>query len=84
MKCEEIINNWKDHRSQIEVGKNFTDDVMNQIYQYEQKKEKSLFDVQRLINLISAHSLAQAGLIATGALIGFFRLVFMIGIILGY
>ncbi|MHC4196149.1 MAG: hypothetical protein ACYSQZ_09505 [Planctomycetota bacterium] len=82
MKTEEIINNWNEQRNRIEVGENFTKDVMNQVYQYERLKRKPLFDMQRLIELISAHPLAKAALIATGAVAGVVRIVFMIIVIL--
>lgn len=82
MKNEEIINAWKDHKSQIEIGETFTENVMNQVYQYEQKKRKPFFDIQPLIEFISAHPLAQASLIATGAVAGVVRIVFMIIMIL--
>lgn len=82
MKTEEVINNWNEQRSRIEVGENFAEDVMNQIYQYERLKRKPLFDVQQLLEFISVHPLAKAGLIAAGVLAGFVRLVFMIIVIL--
>ena len=40
MKSEEIYNAWKEHKSQIGIRKNFADELMNLIYQYEQKKRK--------------------------------------------
>lgn len=83
MKSEEIYDSWKKQKSLIEVHKDFTDRVMNGIYKYEQKKRKPLFDVQQLVELISAHPLTKAGLIAAGAVIGFFRVGFMIAVILG-
>ncbi len=82
MKTEEIYNIWKERKSQIEVGKGFSDKVMNQICQYEQNKRKSLFDVQSLIELMSAHTLAKAGLILTGGVVGFIRLVFVVTMVL--
>ena len=82
MKSEKIINDWKDQRSQIEIGQNFTDQVMNQVYQHEQTKPKPLFDMQRLVELISGHPLVKIGLVAGGAITGFVRLVFMIIVIL--
>ena len=84
MKSEKFYNAWKEKRSQLEVREHFTDEVMNQIHQYEQKKGKALFDFQRLIELISAHLSAKAALVAAGAVVGFARVVFMIAVILGY
>lgn len=82
MKTEEIYNTWKEQKSQIEVGKGFSDKVMTQICQYEQNKRKSLFDVQSLIELMSAHTLAKAGLILTGGVVGFIRVILMISMVL--
>ena len=82
MKTEEIYNTWKEQKSQIEVDKGFSDKVMNQICQYEQNKRKSLFDVQSLIELMSAHALAKAGLILTGGVVGFIRVVFVVTMVL--
>ena len=82
MKSEETYNLWKDQKYKIETGSNFPEKVMNQIYQYEQKKSKPLFDIYQLIEFISAHPLAKAGLIAAGALIGLVRLIFVVIMIL--
>jgi hypothetical protein len=82
MKSEKFYDDWKKQRSQIGVGQNFTEKVMNQVYQYEQKKRKPLFDVQRLVEFISAHPLAKAGLITSGTVVGFIRVVFIIHILL--
>ncbi len=83
MKTEELYNTWKEQKSQIEVGKGFSDKVMKQICQYEQNKRKSFFDVQSLIELMSAHTLAKAGLILTGGVVGFIRLALMFRMVLG-
>ena len=84
MKNEEIINSWKNQRNQIEVGQNFTEEVMVQIHQYEQKKQKHFFDAQRLIELISVHPLIKTGMVLASVVIGFVRVVLMLGVILGY
>ncbi len=83
MNNEDIYNAWKKKKRQVEIRENFTDSVMNQIYQYEQNKRKSLFDVQSLIELMSAHTLAKAGLILTGGIVGFIRVVLMFRMVLG-
>jgi hypothetical protein len=82
MKTEEIYNAWKEKKRQVDVRENFTDNVMTQICQYEQNKRKSLFDVQSLIELMSAHTLAKAGLILTGGVVGFIRVILMISMVL--
>ncbi len=83
MKSEEVYDTWKEEKSQIDIREDFTDEVMNQVYQYAQKKRKPLFDVQRLSELISAHPLAKAGLIAAGAVAGFLRVAFVVCVFLG-
>jgi hypothetical protein len=78
MKSEEVYDTWKEEKSQIDIRQDFADEVMNQVYQYAQKKTKRLLDVQWLIELISAHPLAKAGLIAAGAVAGFVRVAFVV------
>ena len=82
MNNEKIYNAWKEKKRQVEIHENFTDEVMTQICQYEQNKRKSLFDVQSLIELMSAHTLAKAGLILTGGVVGFIRVVLMFRMVL--
>lgn len=82
MKTEETYNAWKEKKRQVEIRENFTDEVMTQICQYEQNKRKSLFHVQSLIELMSAHTLAKAGLILTGGVVGFIRVVLMFRMVL--
>ena len=82
MNNEDIYNAWKKKKHQVEISEDFTDSVMNQIRQYEQNKRKSLFNVQSLIELISAHTLAKAGLILTGGVVGFIRVILMFRMVL--
>jgi hypothetical protein len=82
MKREELYDNWKKQRSQVEVGYDFTEKVMNRVYQYEQKRKASLFDIQWLVEAITAHPIAKAGLITIGAIIGLARVAFMVHILL--
>ena len=82
MKSEKFYDDWKKQRSQVEVGDDFTEKVMNQVYQYEQTKPKPLFDAQRFVEFISAHRLAKAGMIAIGTVAGFVRVAFIIHVLL--
>ena len=82
MNKNELYNAWKDRRSQIEIRKDFSEKAMNQIYQYEQKRDRSSFGSMRLVDLISAHPLAKVALIVSGALAGLIRLAIMIVAIL--
>ena len=82
MNNKDIYNAWKEKKHQVEISESFTDSVMNQIRRYEQKKRKSLFDVQSLIELMSTHTLAKIGLILTGGVVGFIRVVFVVTMVL--
>ena len=55
---------------------------MKQVCQYEQKRKSSLFNIQWLVENISAHPLVQAAMIAAGAIVGFIRLAIMLHIML--
>lgn len=83
MKSEEVYNAWKERKSQIEIAENFTDKVMNQVYQHAQKKRKSMVDMRQLAELISAYPLAKAGLVAVGVVAGFVRVAFVVCVFLG-
>ena len=78
MKSEEIYNAWKERKSQIDIRESFADEVMNQVCQYERGKRKPLFDGQRLIELISAHRFAKAGVVAAGVVTGLVRVMFVV------
>ena len=82
MKRQEVYNAWKKQKSQIDIRGNFANEVMSQVYQYEQKKRKPLFNLHWLVELVSAHPVAQAGLVAAGAITGLVRLVFIILMVL--
>jgi len=77
MKGKEIYQAWKKHRSQVELSKNFGDNIMNRIRQYKRERKKPLVNVYGLIELISVHPLAKAGAVTAGAVIGFVRIVFV-------
>ncbi len=83
MKGEEIINNWKDQRSQIEVKEDFAQDVMRQIYQYEQRKRRPLFDIQWFFEFVSTNPLAKLALVTAGVIAGFIRMAFTVYVFLG-
>jgi len=78
MKSEEIYNAWKEHKSQIDLRENFKDEVMNRIYRYEHNKRRPLFEVQRLIELISTHRFAKAAVVTAGAAAGLVRIIFVV------
>ena len=62
MKSEDIYNSWKKHRSKAEVRPDFAENVMKQVYQYEQKKSTPLLDVRWFFDFVSTNSLAKLAL----------------------
>ena len=77
MTNEEIYNNWTRQKTKIDIDGNFSANVMERISAYEQTKAKPLFDIQKIIEIISDHPLAKAGLIAAGAIGGIVRTGFI-------
>jgi len=82
MKTDQIYNAWKEKKAHVDISDDFTDKAMKQIYNHEQNKRKPLFDLQHLLEFVSAHPMAQAGLVASGAVAGFVRVAFMTHILL--
>ncbi len=82
MKDHEVYESWKQEKRQIDVSQNFTDQAMNEVYQWEQSRKKPLLKMERLIELISFHPLAKTGLVSAGAVSGIVRLIIMINMIL--
>jgi len=82
MKDREVYESWRQEKSQIDVSRNFTDHVMNEVHQWEQSRKSPQLKMERLIELISFHPLAKTGLVATGAVTGIVRLIIMIQAIL--
>ena len=78
MKSEDNFNAWKESKSRIDISENFTGELMNRIYQYERDKAKPLFDAERLIELISAHRFAKAGVLAAGVVTGLVRITLVL------
>jgi len=66
------------HKAVDAARENFKGEVMNQIYRYERDKRKPLFDVQRLVELISEHRFAKAAVVTAGAVAGFVRIIFVV------
>jgi hypothetical protein len=82
MKDHEVYESWRQAKSQIDVSKNFTGEVMNQVYQLERSRNIPQLKMERLIELISFHPLAKTGLVAVGAVTGIVRVIIMIHAIL--
>ena len=82
MKDNEVYESWKQEKRQIDVSQDFTEKVMNEVYQWKQSSKSPRFTMERLIELISFHPLAKTGLVAVGAITGILRLIIMIHAIL--
>ena len=82
MNNEQIYQNWKEQRCQIEVGEGFAEVVMNRIYQYERGRRKPLLDVDSFVEFISGRPFAKAGFIVAGGVIGFIRMALIIHVFL--
>jgi hypothetical protein len=78
MKSDEVYESWRQEKRQIEVSRNFTDRVMDEIFQLEQNRNIIQLKMNKLIELISFHPLAKTGLVAVGAVIGIVRVIIMI------
>lgn len=82
MKDNKVYESWMQEKQQIDISEDFTDRVMNEVFQWEQNRKSLRFNVERLIEMISFHPLAQIGLVAAGAVTGIVRLIIMIHTIL--
>jgi hypothetical protein len=76
MDRKKLYKLWIEKKSQVEISESFPDKVMNRIHRYEQRPR--WFDIQRLIDIISANTIMKDGLVVIGALIGFVRVIYMI------
>jgi hypothetical protein len=83
MKSEEIYNAWAEQRGRIEVDRQFSQEVMTQIYQRERQKRRWPFEIQRLVELISARPWTKVALLGTGAVIGLIRIASALLALLG-
>jgi hypothetical protein len=81
MKDHEVYESWQQKKRQINVSQNFTDKVMEQVYQWEQSRKSPRITIERLVELISFHPLAKIGLVSVGAVTGIVRLIIMINAI---
>ena len=82
MKNEELYKAWKENKSRIDISEDFFEKVMHRVNIYEKDRRKPLFDISRLIELISASTMAKATMIAGGAIVGFVRVAIMIRMVL--
>jgi hypothetical protein len=81
MKENEVYESWRQDKRQIDPSQNFTDQVMDQVYQWEWSGKSPRITIERLIELISFHPLAKIGLVSAGAVTGIVRLIIIINAI---
>ena len=82
MKNEELYKAWKENKGQIDISEDFSAKVIHRVNFYEENRRKPLFDINRLIEKISASTMAKAAMIAGGAIVGFVRIALMIHTVL--
>ena len=82
MKENKVYESWRQEKHQIDVSQNFTEQVMNKVYQLEQSRNLTQSKMESIIALISFNPLAKFGLVAAGAATGIVRLIIMINSIL--
>ncbi len=76
MKSDQIHGQWKKQKRQIEIRRGFSSKAMKRICEYEQNKLS--FGLVKVIEFIYTQPLVKVGLVASGAIAGFVRLVFVI------
>ena len=78
MNSDEIMNLWKERKSQVETHRDFVDNVMNQLQKRGSHRRIPVFDVYRAIEIISSSPAATAAVIALGAVAGIVRVSIVI------
>jgi hypothetical protein len=74
MKSQDIYNAWKENNRQIDIAKDFTDSVMDQIHRHRKYRMISLLDLQRFIEVFFHNPITQAVLLTAGAIAGLARI----------
>lgn len=82
MKRRQVYDAWKQQKQQADCKPGFAEAVMNRIHEYERGRDRLSCRTHDLVELVSAHPLAQAALLAAGALIGLMRVAFVVGVFL--
>ncbi len=82
MKSEKFYEDWKRHRSQIEVAPDFAETVMERVSEYEQKKSAPFWDLNPVFEFISTNPFARLALFVSGGLLGLARIAFIISMFL--
>lgn len=74
MNSDEIMKAWKARNSRIETSADFAGKVMGRVQGCERSRRRSLFNVYRLIEVISSRPAAAAAAVALGAVAGIVRI----------
>ena len=82
MKIPERYGAWKEHKKQIDVSDGFAGRLMTRVRQYQDAKEKGLFDSQQFLEWLSGRFWAKGALAVIAAGLGFVRLLCVIVTIL--
>ncbi|MHC4165444.1 MAG: hypothetical protein ACYSWQ_00640 [Planctomycetota bacterium] len=78
MNNDEILELWQEARSQLEISQGFSDGVMNRIFECESRRSRAVFDLCRLIEVISSSPAATAAVMALGAAAGITRIAIVV------
>ncbi len=82
MKITERYRAWAEQKKQIDISDGFAGELMTQVRQYQDTKEKGLFDSQQFLEWLSGRFWAKGALAVIAAGLGFVRLVCVIVTIL--
>lgn len=78
MNGEEILKLWQERKSRLEVSQGFSDRVMNRIFKHENCRSKAVFDLYRLIEVMSSSRAATAAVMVLGAAAGITRVAIVV------
>ncbi len=73
MNSDEIMNLWAERKSQVEPHRGLADKVMNQLHKHRSHGRRPVFDICRLIEIISSSPATTAVAVALGAVTGIVR-----------
>ena len=75
---EKAYDTWLEKRRKIEVPHGFSDQVMAGIGEVAKAGSGPVSAASGFVRLVSAHPLAKAAMVVAGALIGIFRILFVL------
>ena len=82
MNSEQRYRAWREQKKQVDVSEDFAGKLMTRVRQYQDAKEKGLFDSQQFLEWLSGRFWAKGALAVIAAGLGFVRLVCVIFTIL--